>query len=110
MTALAAAVRARWFPAEVLLPGRTQAWPRCYTLATDHELCVFTKVSDDPEWHSLIHWGSTVLPSVERDARWGVDVYTEAGLVVVTAGGGGCRCGSLGRWQGPTWARREHAR
>lgn len=102
-------VRGRWFPADVVLPNRPHPWSRCYVLATDESLHVFRKVSEVAEWEAPIRWAGTSLPLVERDARNGFDVRTDAGLVVVTLGSG-CRCGSLGRWSGPVWAATERAR
>jgi hypothetical protein len=109
MTTAQVTVRGRWFPADVMLPGRFMQWSRCYVIATDAELCIFTRVSEDPMWRSPIVWGSTALPDTDQRARNGFDVYTEDGLVVVTQGSG-CRCTSLGRWSGPTWAQTERAR
>lgn len=105
----AVTVRGRWFPADVVLPNRPQPWGRCYVLATDTTLHVFRKVGDTAEWEAPIRWELTTLPTVDRDARNGFDVVTDAGRVVVTLGSG-CRCGSLGRWSGPTWAATERAR
>jgi hypothetical protein len=105
----AVTVRGRWFPADVVLPNRPLQWSRCYVLATDTTLHVFRKVGDTAEWEATIRWAGTTLPTVDRDARNGFDIVTDAGLVVVTPGSG-CRCGSLGRWSGPSWAATERAR
>jgi hypothetical protein len=104
-----ATVRGRWFPADVVLPDRPQSWGRCYVLATDAALHVFRKVGDVAEWSAPIRWELTRLPELERDARNGFDIRTNSGLVVVTLGTG-CKCGSLGRWAGPSWATTERAR
>lgn len=109
MTTAQVTVRGRYFPADVMLPGRSMQWSRCYMLATDVDLCIFTRVAEDPMWRSPIMWGSTVLPDSDQRARNGFDVHTEDGLVVVTLGSG-CRCGSLGRWGGPLWAQMERVR
>lgn len=103
-TAMQSPVRGRWFPADVVLPGQSRPWNRCYVLVTDVALCVFRQVSETPTWQSPIVWSSTVLPATDRDASRGFDVQTAMGLAVVTLGSG-CRCGSLGRWKGPLWAR-----
>lgn len=108
MTTPTVVVRGRWFPTDVVIPG-TRPWHRCYTLATETTLYVFRRASDTPEWESAIDWAQTTLPTDDRTARNGFDVHTEAGLVVITLGSG-CRCGSLGRWRGPSWARAERAR
>jgi hypothetical protein len=97
-------VLGRWFPAEVVLPRRP-VWHRVYVLCTDAELCVWGRPDDTPEWMSPLTKTPT-LPVDERTARNGFDIRTKAGLVVVTLGTG-CRCGRLGRWPGPTWARYE---
>lgn len=102
-------VRGRWFPAAVLLPGVRRPWPRCYVLAADDGLHVFRRPAETADWSAPIHWAATVLPVTGRRAAVGFDVHTSKGLVVVTAGSG-CRCGSLGRWSGPSWAREEHTR
>jgi hypothetical protein len=108
-TAAQAVVRARWFPADVMASGRLSQWSRCYVLATDTELCIFTRVSEEPMWRSPIQWDSTTLPDDEQRTRNGFDVHTDVGLVVITLGSG-CRCGSLGRWAGPSWAQLERVR
>lgn len=102
-------VRGRWFPASVVLPDQPRPWQRCYALAADDGLHLFRRPAERADWHSPINWSVTVLPVRERDARRGFDVHTTAGLVVITLGSG-CRCGSLGRWPGPTWARAESIR
>jgi len=78
-------------------------------IATDTELCVFTRVDEDPMWRSSIQWGPTTLPASDQQARNGFDVYTDDGLAVVTLGSG-CRCGSFARWAGPSWSQTERAR
>jgi hypothetical protein len=78
-------------------------------IATDTDLHVFRKVGEVAEWVAPIRWDQTVIPIVERNARNGFSVYTDVGLAVVTLGSG-CRCGSLGRWRGPSWAMVERAR
>lgn len=102
-------VRGRWFPADVVLPGRPYPWGRCYVIATDTTLHVFQKVGEVADWESPIRWRGTVIPTVDRNARNGFSVRTDAGLAVVTLGSG-CRCGSLGRWRGPSWGQTERAR
>jgi hypothetical protein len=70
---------------------------------------VFRRVGDQPQFASPIDWSTTTLPDSDRQARTGFTVNTDAGPVVVTRGSG-CRCGALGHWQGPSWARAERAR
>ena len=103
-------VRGRWFPVSVVLPGqRDRPWQRCYAVATDTALHLFRRPSEVADWSAPIVWDRTTLPGTDLVARRGFDVHTEAGLVVVTLSSG-CRCGSLGRWAGPTWARTETIR
>lgn len=103
-------VRGRWFPASVVLPGQqSNPWQRCYVLAAEDGLHLFRRPSETADWHSPIDWTRTTLPTADRVARRGFDVHTGRGLVVVTLGSG-CRCGSLGRWAGPGWARAETIR
>ena len=103
------AVRGRWFPAAVKFALRTQPWQRCLVIAADDGLHIFRQPSETAEWHAPIDWVATRLPDTRRAARIGFDVYTTKGLVVVTLGSG-CRCGSLGHWDGPEWARTETLR
>lgn len=110
MTAIVVAtVRGRWFPAGLVFPGQPRPWVRCYALATDTDLHVWKQPGEQPVWSSPIQWARTTLPPDDRTARRGFDVHTDAGLVVVTLGSG-CRCGSLGKWRGPSWATQERAR
>lgn len=103
-------VRGRWFPAAAVLPGQqSRPWQRCYALAADDGLHIFRRPADTAEWHSPIDWAVTTLPTTDRAAKRGFDVHTADGLVVVTLGTG-CRCGSLGRWAGPSWGRTETIR
>lgn len=102
-------VRARWFPADVKFPGQPWPWQRVYVIAADDGLHIWQAPGETAVWHSPVDWSRTVLPIQERDARNGVDVWTEAGLVVVTLGSG-CRCGALGHWAGPSWAQAETIR
>jgi hypothetical protein len=95
---------AAWFPASVLLPDGT-AVHRCRVYLTDTGLRVYAARPADgvtPQWESPIDFTTTPTPNL---AAWGtgIDVCTDAGLVVVTPGGG-CGCGSpLKRWV-PSWA------
>jgi hypothetical protein len=98
------AVRGRWFPAAVKFPHVTQPWQRCLVIAADDGLHIWRKPAETAGWHAPIDWAATTLPVTQRAARNGFDVYTTLGLVVVTLGSG-CRCGSMGRWSGPSWAR-----
>ena len=101
-------VLGRWFPADLVIPDRARPWHNMFALCTDTDLHVWSRPSDTPDWTSPLD-GAPVLPATDRDARNGFDVHTQAGLVVITLGSG-CRCGRLGRWPGPSWARHERAR
>lgn len=102
-------VRGRWFPAAVTLPGRNP-WSRCYVIAADNGLHIFKRRAEQADWHSGVEWATTVLPTTDRAAKAGFTVNTDAGQVVVTVSSSGCRCGSLGTWSGPSWARAEAVR
>lgn len=95
-------VRGRWFPVAAVLPGEHRPWQRVYAVAADDGLHLYTRPSEDADWYSPVEWARTRLPENDDQARWGWDVHTDAGLVVLTLGTG-CRCGHLGRWQGPAW-------
>lgn len=103
-------VRARWYPASISLPDQAKPWQRCYAIAADDGLHVFRSRSERAQWHSGIEWATTVLPSTDGVAKAGFTVNTEDGPVVITLSSGGCRCGSLGSWRGPEWARAEEVR
>jgi hypothetical protein len=103
-----ATVLGRWFPADAVLPERRLPWHNVYVLCTDTDLCIWQRVSEAPDWSSPLE-GAPQLPATDRVARNGFDVHTQAGLAVVTLGSG-CRCGRLGKWAGPVWARTERAR
>lgn len=105
-------VSGRWFPASVVLPvypdNAPGPWHRVYVIASAQGLAVFRRVGDQPQFLSPIRWADTTLPANDHAARNGFTVATDAGPVVVTRGSG-CRCGAMGHWQGPTWARAERA-
>lgn len=103
-------VRGRWYPASAILPGQPTPWTRCYVIATDDGLHIFRRRSERADWHSGVEWATTALPESDRQSRNGFSVHTDAGLVVITQSGNACRCGSLGSWAGPTWARAERVR
>lgn len=102
-------VRARWHSAAATLPGQSKPWSRCYVIVADDGLHVFKRRAERADWHSPVEWAITELPATDKQARRGFDVHTDAGLVVVTVGSG-CRCGTLGSWAGPGWARAERVR
>lgn len=102
-------VRGRWFPASVVLPDLRLPMQRCYVLAADNGLHVFRRPSESADWHASVDWDRVTLPKDDHAARRGFDVHTAKGLAVVTLGSG-CRCGALGKWAGPLWARAEAVR
>lgn len=98
--------RARYFPAAVKLPDRARPVVRKYVvLASDgpeQGLWVFDR-PDVVLFHGDVDWSRTVVPS-DRQARNGLDVFMSDGSLAVVTVGGGCKCGALGRWGGPSWA------
>lgn len=104
-------VEAQYFPAAVLFTnGNT--WGRVYAIIArggdEDGLHIWQTPNEEPTFRANIQWGRTTIPTL-FEARNGVDVYTDQGLVVITSGGG-CRCGSLARWAGPRWATTVAAR
>jgi hypothetical protein len=98
-------VEGRYFPATVRFPTGS-LWRRVYVVIArngDHDgLHIWRQPRDDPDFRAAVDWTRTHVPR-PRQARNGVDVYTDQGLVIVTSDQG-CRCGQLARWAGPTWA------
>lgn len=96
----------RWYPAQVVLDG--QVWRKRYVLLAkggpEDGLWVYQR-PDDVQLHAAVNWGATRPPRSERAARAGFEVHLADGRLVVVTAGGSCRCGSLGRWAGPSWAR-----
>lgn len=89
-----------FWPASVLLPDRT-VWHRCRVYVTNQGLAIFVRRADEPHFFSPMDWATTREPHARRQV--GIDLFTEAGLVVVTLTGG-CACGStLKSWR-PSWA------
>jgi hypothetical protein len=90
-----------WWPATVLLPGEPQTiWHTCRVYATDAGLIVYRRRPDDgqPDWSSPIDFIKTRQP-INGLPGYAADVFTAAGLVVVTQTGG-CGCGNaLKRWR-----------
>lgn len=104
-------VHGRWFPVSVVLPGEPRPRRRMYVVAADDGLHLFSRPSEDADWHSPIDFDRTELPRTPRQARIGWTVHTADGPVVLTLDqAGGCRCGQMGRWAGPTWSRVEAVR
>lgn len=100
-------IRARYYPASVVLPGEPRPRRKVYVLLAqggEHDgLHVFGRPTEDADVHLPVDWSRTTIPP-HRQARNGVSVHLrDGGLAVVTAGGG-CRCGQMGRWAGPAWA------
>jgi hypothetical protein len=99
-------VRGRWFPASVVLPDGTTLRKTYTVLAEGGEhagLWVFSR-PDEVAFHSGVNWLRQGEIPTGRRARAGVDVELADGTVAVVTPGTQCRCGSLGRWAGPTWA------
>lgn len=99
-------VRAQYFPAAIRLPDAGQAVTKRHVILAeggDHDGLWVYQRPDVVEFHGLIDWEKTVVPTT-RQARSGVDVHLADGSLVVVTAGGGCRCGAIGRWAGPVWA------
>lgn len=98
-------VEARYFPATVRFSGGS-TWQRTYVVAArggDHDgLHIWRRAEENAAFRAGIDWTRTKIPT-QRQARNGVSVFTDVGLVVVTLGSG-CRCGQFGKWRGPSWA------
>jgi hypothetical protein len=91
-----------WRQASIRLPDGT-TWHRRAVFITSDGLEVFEKPTDEPAWASPVDFAATVEPRQSR-SHVGVDIVTDAGLVVVTPTGGCMSCGSgLRRWA-PGWA------
>lgn len=89
-----------FWPASVLLPDKT-VWHRCRVYVTNQGLAIFPRRAAEPDFLSPMDWAATPEPHAVRHV--GIDLYTAAGLVVVTLTGG-CGCGStLKSWR-PDWA------
>lgn len=100
-------VRGSWFPASIRLPGGVSYARARVVLGQGGEhagLWVFRRAGV-AAWHGLVDWVGTPPIPVGRQARNGVTVRLVTGEVAVVTPGSGCRCGELGRWAGPDWAR-----
>lgn len=98
-------VRARWFPATILLDGVVSRG-RYVLLAEGGDmggLHVWSRPGEVADLHVPVDWSATEVPS-ERAARNGVNVRLVDGRLAVVTPNSGCRCGQLGRWAGPSWA------
>lgn len=94
-------VHKTYWPASVLLPDKT-AWHRCRVFVTNQGLAVFERRAGEPQFFSPMDWDATPEPRT-APIHVGIDLVTEAGLVVVTRTGG-CACGSsLKSWR-PAWS------
>jgi hypothetical protein len=107
-------VRKKWFPASVIHPELPRRSGKTFVILAEggehHGLWVYT-APDLVAFHAPINWlRQPALPVTDRVARNGVSVFLTDGTTAVITPGGGCRCGQLGRWAGPTWARTVTAR
>lgn len=86
-----------------------QVRTRTKVYATPAGLYVYWAVptnGDEPDWFSPIDYALTARPPAGYALKNGWDIYTEAGVVTLTAEGG-CGCGwPLKRWV-PTFARKR---
>jgi hypothetical protein len=101
------AVVARFYPAQAVLPDGAGTLRKVYALLAkagpEAGLWLFQR-PDEAAFHAPVDWAATTVPT-QRAARNGFDVHLADGRLVVVTAGAGCRCGSLGRWAGPSWAR-----
>ncbi|MGH8572955.1 MAG: hypothetical protein ACREX8_10325 [Gammaproteobacteria bacterium] len=102
------AVRGRVFPASVVLPGGGRPWRQVAVVFADDGMHVYRAPAEVADWHARVDWSATTVP-VGWAARGGYTVYLVGGGAVVVTPGGGCSCGPLGRWAGPSWATVERA-
>lgn len=98
------AVRARFYPASLRLPGEVKPRRRQYVLLTDDGLRVWSRPQEEPDVHMPVDWQATPKLPTGRQARAGVTLQLTTGEVVVITPQAGCRCGALGKWSGPAWA------
>lgn len=89
-----------WPVASVLLPTGEQHH-RARVYATERGLEVYTGMTEHPAWQSPIRFDLTAKPSRPLMTHVGIDVHTEAGLVVVTPTGQGACCGNAMRGWSP---------
>ena len=99
-------VIAWWYPAMVKTPGEP-VFRRTRVYVTTSHVLVYRRVpqgSEEPDWSAAIDLERTARPKAGVPAAGGgIDLVTDAGLVVVTPEGG-CGCSSpLKHWK-PTWA------
>ena len=90
-----------WRPASVVYPDKTAAHRRAVYL-TNQGLRVFAD-KGEPEFNSPVDFSTTPEPRSSQH-HVGIDITTEAGLVVVTPTGGCQSCGSRMRGWAPEWA------
>lgn len=100
-------VRGRYFPATVQLPDEPKPRRRQYVVLAEGEersgLHVFSRPALVADVHLPVDFAATVIPT-GRGARNGVHVVLADGRRATITPNAGCKCGSLGRWNGPSWA------
>jgi hypothetical protein len=104
--------RGRYFPASVVLPDG-QRFRRVFVVLAEGGEHAGLWVYDRPDqvaFHANVNWLRTNPPKTGRRARTGIDVELTDGTTAVITPGVECRCGQLGRWAGPDWARTVSAR
>lgn len=98
----------KFFPAHVVWPGRVEQRRVLVLLVDDGPhagLHVFAQPGEKPACFAAVDWSATTVPADQYAARSGFDVRLADGSTVVVTASQGCRCGQLGHWQGPSWAR-----
>jgi hypothetical protein len=110
MNAPVNAVRARYYPAAVLLPGEQQPWQRVAVYLADDGIHIYRQPTEQADFEAPVNWDATHLPAVPNAAGIYVTL-ADGGVVSITANTGCSSCGSrLAQWAGPSWARFERAR
>lgn len=106
--------RAKWFPAAVIHPAFPKPLRRAFVVVAEggefSGLWVYSR-PDELAFRAPINWlRQPALPKTERATRNGVDIFLTDGTTAVITTGGSCRCGALGRWAGPAFAKIVTAR
>lgn len=109
-------VRAQHWPAAVVSRGRPTLRRVFVVLAEGGEqggLWAWSRPDVlAPGWAFplAVDWGRAQLPGRELAWRSGVEVPLVDGTSATITTGGGCRCGALRGWAGPSWATTVAAR
>jgi hypothetical protein len=91
-----------WRQASVRLPDG-EIRHRQLVFISSEGLELYGQPNESPDWSSPVDFAATPEP-VGRRTHVGIDITTEAGVVVVTPTGGCMSCGSRMRGWYPAWA------